>query len=46
MEEERRMFYVGVTRAKKKLHLYAVKKINNHDAEVSRFLIEAGFDTV
>ncbi len=41
MEEERRMFYVAVTRAKKELHLYASKKINNHDAELSRFLIEA-----
>ena len=45
MEEERRMFYVGVTRAKKALHLYASKKINNHDMEVSRFLTEAGIWT-
>ena len=41
MEEERRMFYVGITRAKKELHLYVPKKIRNHDAEMSRFLIEA-----
>lgn len=41
MEEERRMFYVAVTRTKKELHLYASKKINNHDTEISRFLIEA-----
>lgn len=41
MEEERRMFYVGITRARKKLYLYASKKINNHDMEISRFLIEA-----
>lgn len=41
MEEERRMFYVGVTRAKKELHLYSARKIRNHDAELSRFLIEA-----
>ena len=41
MEEERRMFYVGITRAKKNLHLYVSKKINRHDAEISRFLTEA-----
>ena len=40
MEEERRMFYVALTRAKQELHLYASKKIHNHEAEVSRFLIE------
>ena len=42
MEEERRMFYVGITRTKDKLHLYASKKINYKEAEISRFLIEAG----
>lgn len=44
MEEERRMFYVAVTRAKKKLYLYAPKKVNNHEMELSRFLIEAEKD--
>lgn len=42
MEEERRMFYVAVTRAKKSLYLYASKKIQNKEAEVSRFMAEAG----
>ncbi len=43
MEEERRMFYVGVTRAKEKLHLYVPQRVNHHEAELSRFLIEAGY---
>lgn len=41
IEEERRMFYVGMTRAKKNLHLFSVKQLNNKDAEVSRFIKEA-----
>lgn len=40
IEEERRMFYVGMTRAKKKLYLYSVKSLNNHDMDVSRFIEE------
>ncbi len=41
LEEERRMFYVGMTRAKKNLHLFSVKQLNHKDAEVSRFIREA-----
>lgn len=41
MEEERRMFYVALTRAREELHLYAVKYYNNHETELSRFLYEA-----
>ncbi len=40
IEEERRMFYVGMTRAKQKLYLYSAEMINNHEMEPSRFLKE------
>lgn len=40
LEEERRMFYVGMTRAKKELHLHTTQKVNNHKMEPSRFLEE------
>lgn len=41
IEEERRMFYVGMTRAKRDLHLFSVKNLNNKELEVSRFIKEA-----
>jgi DNA helicase-2/ATP-dependent DNA helicase PcrA len=41
LEEERRMFYVGMTRAKKNLHLFSVKQLNNKDADISRFIDES-----
>lgn len=41
IEEERRMFYVGMTRAKKNLHLFSVKQLNQKDADISRFIIES-----
>lgn len=40
LEEERRMFYVGMTRAKARLFLSASKMINGKKMEVSRFINE------
>ncbi len=40
LEEERRMFYVGMTRAKRKLTLCSVQNLNNKTMEGSRFLKE------
>ena len=41
IEEERRMFYVAVTRAKKYLHIFSVEKLYNKESRKSRFLREA-----
>lgn len=38
LEEERRMFYVAMTRAKKHLHISYLKERYNKDADISRFL--------
>ena len=45
IEEERRLFYVAVTRAKDKLYFAFAKRdrIKNIEYEPSRFLIEAGY---
>lgn len=40
LQEERRMFYVGMTRAKEHLHLYYVKERYGKPQEVSRFIEE------
>lgn len=40
LEEERRLFYVAMTRAKKQLYLYAVKEHLHKETEPSRFLEE------
>lgn len=40
MEEERRMFYVAMTRAKERLHVYYVKERYHRQQEVSRFVKE------
>ena len=40
MEEERRLFYVAMTRAKTRLHVYAVRERYHKKADVSRFVWE------
>lgn len=40
LEEERRMFYVAMTRAREHLHIYEVKEYYNKELEPSRFLQE------
>ncbi len=40
MEEERRLFYVAMTRAKELLYIFSVKKLYGKKAEQSRFLQE------
>ncbi len=40
IEEERRMFYVAMTRARNHLHIYEVQEYYNKDLEPSRFLQE------
>jgi DNA helicase-2/ATP-dependent DNA helicase PcrA len=44
LEEERRMFYVAMTRAKKFLHIYSVKERYNKDLAISRFVGEILID--
>lgn len=40
MEEERRMFYVAMTRAKSHLHIYYLKERFNKEVDISRFVEE------
>lgn len=40
IEEERRLFYVGMTRAKTNLSIYSVKALNDKTSQVSRFVKE------
>lgn len=43
IEEERRLFYVAVTRAKTKLHICSVRERFHRKLTASRFLHESGF---
>ncbi len=43
IEEERRLFYVGMTRARKNLNLCFVRRRYETECEPSRFLLEAGY---
>lgn len=43
LEEERRMFYVGMTRAKQRLHIYSVQEQYGKQVQISRFVKEIGF---
>lgn len=40
LEEERRMFYVGMTRARHRLYLFWTRRIHNKEMDPSRFLPE------
>ena len=40
LEEERRMFYVAMTRAKEELHIMSTKKKNAKNLQISRFVSE------
>ena len=40
LQEERRMFYVGITRAKEALYVNSVKQYNGKEMEISRFVEE------
>ena len=40
VEEERRMFYVAMTRAKKELYIYFAKNRWNKELNMSRFVAE------
>lgn len=40
IQEERRMFYVGITRAREELYIHSVKKYNGREMDISRFVAE------
>lgn len=38
VEEERRMFYVAITRAREQLHCFSIKEVENQNGSISPFL--------
>ena len=44
LEEERRLFYVAMTRAKTYLFLYSLKELYQKDAQISRYIGELRYD--
>ena len=44
LEEERRLFYVGITRAIDNLYLFSPRNRKGQFKDISRFIIEGGFD--
>jgi len=44
LEEERRLFYVGMTRAIEKLTICSLKEHHNRPIDISRFVAESGLD--
>ena len=44
IEEERRLFYVAMTRAMEDLTICAVQELHNKDTEISQFVMEAGLE--
>lgn len=44
LEEERRLFYVAITRAIKNLYVFSPKTIRGKFSDVSRFVAEAGLE--
>ena len=44
LEEERRLFYVAITRAIKNLYVFAPKTIRGKFSDMSRFILESGLE--
>lgn len=44
LEEERRLFYVAITRAIKNLYVFSPKTIRGKFSDVSRFILESGLE--
>ncbi len=42
LEEERRMFYVAMTRAKRQLHVFSILRLHGKEMDASRFISEMG----